>query len=266
MQDWADVDYLLIFFLILAVTLFVVAMYLQGAICYFTAATSCLADMFTASSVIFGDILVPPRLRLRHQSIGSSLSSEGNRSILDVSPAYFCFVFASSERAEEKRRPLDHATLLLLLRAVSFLFAISLFLPRHLRSDSADGCRGNKPRFQKPQMETCFYFNGRTWPEWSERTADVRLNEWGAVVVTPLMKMFERVDGSTLSGSNWRLLKFLREALDLKKICLRRRYVNRGFAISMFTCLSPPCTQREREKERHMTGWSGRSALAEGKK
>lgn len=100
-------------------------------------------------------------------------------------------------------------------------------------------------------------------PERSERTADVGLNEWGAVVVTPLMKMFQRVDGSTLSRSNWRLLKFLRGALDF---CLRRRYVDRGFAISMFTCLLPPCTQREREKERHMTGRSRLSALAEGKK
>lgn len=100
-------------------------------------------------------------------------------------------------------------------------------------------------------------------PERSERTADVGLNEWGAVVVTPLMKMLQRVGGSTLSRSNWRLLKVLRGALDF---CLRRRYVDRGFAISMFTCLSPPCTQREREKERHVTGRSRLSTLAEGKK
>lgn len=113
--------------------------------CYFVTATSCLADMFTASSVIFGDVLVPPRLRLRHQSIGSLLSSEDNRSILDVSPAYFCFVFASSERAEERNDvaavPLDHATLLrrLLLRSSSSsapsLFSLQyLFFFRRIRA------------------------------------------------------------------------------------------------------------------------------------
>lgn len=114
-------------------------------------------------------------------------------SILDVSQTYFCFVFASedlrdvntvtvkafrllrrknstkSKRAEQRRRhdrlPATFSFLSedahsppLRQRPVSFLFAISLFLPRHLLADLADGCRGNKPCFSKARKSEVLLF------------------------------------------------------------------------------------------------------------